>query len=119
MAENIIARNESGWMVVSLSPDVCKTPMGGIPVPVPYQVTSNLSQAVQTANQVSVNSYRPILYDQTKVPNTDGDDAGVQLGVKSGTVKGDCWPIQHSSTVKFEGKQIIRHDDLFWMNGRK
>jgi hypothetical protein len=52
------------------------------------------------------------------VPTTVGDAAGAAKGVKSGTVQGKCYPKDHSGTVRAEGKLVVRHDDLFWMNGK-
>ncbi|WPO00210.1 PAAR-like domain-containing protein [Pseudomonas sp. MUP55] len=38
-------------------------------------------------------------------------------GIKSNTVGGECYPLEKSSTVRAEGKLVVRHDDKFWMNG--
>jgi hypothetical protein len=38
MADNYTARKQPGWRVVSIAPDVCKTPMGSSIPPVPYPV---------------------------------------------------------------------------------
>ncbi|MCF8991901.1 DUF4150 domain-containing protein, partial [Pseudomonas carnis] len=35
----------------------------------------------------------------------------------SNTVGGKCYPLEKSSTVRAEGKLVVRHDDKFWMNG--
>ncbi|MGD9895467.1 MAG: PAAR-like domain-containing protein [Candidatus Methylacidiphilaceae bacterium] len=47
MANEVIARKQEGWLVVSLQPDVCKTPVGGAVVPVPYPVVAYLDQALE------------------------------------------------------------------------
>ncbi|NDV73508.1 DUF4150 domain-containing protein [Burkholderia cenocepacia] len=117
MAENYVARQQSGWRVVSIVPDVCKTPMGGATPPVPYPVTADLSEAVQVAKSVRSNGHPLVVFDMSKVPTTKGDEAGKAMGVKSSTDAGNCYPKTHSSTVRAEGKRVIRHDDLFWMNG--
>ena len=51
------------------------------------------------------------------VPTTKGDQAGVANDIKCGTAGAKCYPKQKSSTVSAEGKLVIRHGDLFWMNG--
>ena len=51
------------------------------------------------------------------VPTTQGDEAGAAKGIKSNTVGGQCYPLEKSSSVRAEGKLIVRHDDKFWMNG--
>lgn len=117
MAENLVARKENGWKVVSASPDVCKTPMGSSTPPVPYPVVANLSTTNQPAGTVRSNGYPLVLFDASFTPATQGDQAGTAKGVKSGTVGAQCWPKARSSTVRVEGKRVIRHGDAFWMNG--
>jgi hypothetical protein len=118
MAKNYTARKQSKWRVVSLVPDVCKTPMGNSTPPVPYPVTAELKSATGVAKSVKLNGNPAVVYDKSLVPETKGDAAGRAKGIKSGTVQGKCYPKDHSGTVRFEGKYIVRHDDLFWMNGR-
>ena len=117
MADNYTARKESSWKVVSIVPDVCKTPMGSSIPPVPYPVTAELEDSVGVAETVRANGSPVVVYDKSSVPRTLGDAAGKARGVKSGTVEANCYPEGKSSTVRSEGKLIVRHDDLFWMNG--
>ncbi len=117
MAENFTARKQGGWRVVSIVPDVCKTPMGSSTPEVPYQVTAELCEAVQPAATVRANRCPVIVYDMSLAPVTIGDEAGTALGVKSETVGGKCYPIDHSTTVRAEKKFIVRAGDKFWMNG--
>ncbi|OJA34961.1 DUF4150 domain-containing protein [Burkholderia ubonensis] len=119
MADKTIARKASDWRVVSIVPDVCKTPMGGSTPPVPYPVVAELKEAAFPAKATRVNGEPIVLYDASKTPKTYGDEAGVADGVKSGTVGGDCWPIERSATVRVESRYIVRQDDQFWMNGRQ
>ncbi len=118
MANEVIARKQKGWKVVSMVPDVCKTPMGSSIVPVPYPVTAQLRTAVGIAKSVRANAKPFVVYEMSFTPKTIGDAAGRALGIASSTVKGKCHPHQHSKTVRAEGKHIVRHDDLFWMNGK-
>ena len=117
MAENVIARKQSKWTVPSIAPDVCKTPMGGATPPVPYPVTAELQTAEGNAKSVRANGKPVVVFDMSLVPTTNGDQAGVANGMKSGTVGAKCYPKEKSSTVRAEGKLVIRHGDLFWMNG--
>jgi hypothetical protein len=117
MADNYTARQQSGWQVVSLAPDVCKTPMGSSVPPVPYPVTAQLQSSTGVAKSVRANGHPMVVFDMSLVPTTEGDAAGSAKGVKSGTVGGKCYPKEHSGTVRAEGKLLVRHDDLFWMNG--
>ena len=118
MADDYMARQQSGWLVVSIAPDVCKTPMGSSVPPVPYPVTAQLSSATGVAKSVRVNGHPLVVYDMSLTPTTLGDAAGVAKGVKSGTVGAKCHPKDHSQTVRAEGKLLVRHDDMFWMNGK-
>jgi hypothetical protein len=118
MADNVIARKNSGWLVISLTPDVCKTPMGNSTPPIPYPVIAKLGDAVQVVKSVRANGDPVVVFDQSKVPQTIGDAPGVAKGIKSGTVGGNCYPDEHSKSVRAGGKPIIRHDDQWWMNGQ-
>ncbi|VVN92567.1 DUF4150 domain-containing protein [Pseudomonas fluorescens] len=117
MADNVIARQQGQWKVVSLVPDVCKTPMGAPIPPVPYPVTAELKSATGVAKSVRANGKPVVVYDMSLVPKTLGDQAGVAKGIKSNTVGGKCYPKDKSSSVRAEGKLIVRHGDMFWMNG--
>ncbi len=117
MAENVTARQGEQWKVISLLPDVCKTPMGGAMPPVPYPVVAQMKDAVAVVESVRANGDPLLVYDHSKIPKTEGDEPGVGKGVKSGTVGANCYPLEHSSTVRAGGKYILRHGDTFWMNG--
>jgi hypothetical protein len=117
MADNVTARKNVQWIIVSKTPDVCKTPMGGATPPVPYQVIAKLVESVCTVPTVHANGDEVVVYDPTFVPRTIGDSPGSAKGVKSGTVEGKCWTLQHSNSVRAGGHYIVRHDDEFWMNG--
>lgn len=117
MADNVIARKQGKWKVVSIVPDVCKTPMGSAIPPVPYPVTAELKSATGVTRSVRVNGEPVVVFDKSLVPSTKGDAAGAAKGIKSNTVGGRCYPLEKSSTVRAEGKLVVRHDDKFWMNG--
>lgn len=113
-----VARKQTGWMVVSILPDVCKTPIGGTPVPVPYPVVAKLDQATAVVPYVKANGHPLVVYDKSYVPQTLGDQAGRALGIKSNTVGKNCYPKDHSSTVYADKRWLVREHDKFWMNGR-
>lgn len=117
MADNVIARKQTKWKVISIVPDVCKTPMGSAIPPVPYPVTAELKTTTGVANSVRANGKPVVVYDMSLVPTTQGDQAGAAKGIKSNTVGGKCYPLEKSSSVRAEGKLIVRHGDTFWMNG--
>ncbi len=118
MANNYMARQDGLWIVVSLCPDVCKTPMGSATPPVPYSVIANLGDAVQIVPSVKVNGCPVLVLDQSFIPYTKGDEPGVAKGIKSGTVGDICEPQEFSKSVFAGGKPVLRHFDKFWMNAR-
>ena len=118
MAENYIARQDGAWTVISLTPDVCKTPIGPVTPPIPYPVTASLNEAVLTVPSVNANNRPVLVLDQSFVPTTKGDEPGVAKGIKSGTVGDICEPLAHSTTFFAGGKSVLRHFDTFWMNAR-
>ncbi|MCS2159405.1 DUF4150 domain-containing protein [Scandinavium sp. H11S7] len=118
MAENYMARKNSEWIVVSLTPDVCKTPMGPSTPPIPYPVIARLGSAVQEVPSVKANACPVVVMNQSFIPSTIGDQPGVAKGIKSGTVGGKCYPLEHSTTVRAGKRAVLRHGDKFWMNGK-
>lgn len=118
MAKNYIARQDGLWTAISLTPDVCKTPMGPATPPVPYPVTASLGDAVRVVPSVKANGHPVLVLDQSFVPATKGDEPGVAKGVKSGTVGDICEPLEHSTTFRVSGRPVLRHFDTFWMNAR-
>ena len=83
----------------------------------PYPVIAELKGSLQVADRVRANGDPIVAFDATYAPKTLGDKPGQALGVHSGTVEGLCWPKAKSSSVRAQGKFIVRHDDEFWMNG--
>lgn len=118
MARNYMARQDGTWIVVSVSPDVCKTPIGPSTPPIPYPVTANLGNAVLVVPSVTANGCPVVVLEQSFVTSTKGDEAGVAKGVQSGTVGDICEPLESSTTVRAGGKLVLRHNDMFWMNAR-
>ena len=88
MADNVIARKQGNWQVVSIVPDVCKTPKGSAIPPVPYPVTAELKTATGVAKSVRANGKPVVVFDKSLVPTTKGDEAGAAKGIKSNTEGG-------------------------------
>jgi len=68
-------------------PDVCLTPAAPAPVPIPYPNMSTGPMGVPAAYKVLL-AYAPAHNIGTTIPMTNGDNAGVCLGVASGLVMG-------------------------------
>jgi len=115
MAENYAARKDGAYKVVGMAPDLCFTP--GSQSPVPYPVQTTLDSSASTINSVKFNGHPAFVFNQSFVPKTIGDAAGTNKGVTSGTVEGNCWPIEHSPDTSIGGSRIIRVQDMFFMNG--
>ncbi|CBG88826.1 DUF4150 domain-containing protein [Citrobacter rodentium] len=118
MADDYLARKQSGWLVISTLPDVCKTPLGPVFVPVPYPVVAFLQESEKEISSVRANGHPVVVYNQSLVPTTEGDQPGTGTGLKSGTVGGKCYPKAHSKSVRAGKHPVLRHGDDFWMNGR-
>ncbi len=116
MADHYTARKNGQWLVISTTPDVCKTPMGSATPPVPYPVMAKLGDAVSIVPKVRANGDPLVVFDKSKVPRTLGDQPGIAKGIRSGNVGGPCYPKAHSSSVRAGRKPIVRHDDDFDMN---
>lgn len=115
MAKKLGARKDSRWLIVGILPDVCLTPPSNIPVP--YQVISDLGDAQGTVDNVRINGNPAFVFDKSKAPKTRGDEAGSLGGIKSGTVSADCWPKEHSNTVRIGKRYVVREGDIFHING--
>lgn len=117
MGREVIARKQTGWLIICDLPDVCKTPIGSSMIPVPYPVIAKLTNSAKVAKNVKANGHPVIVYDKSHTIKTLGDQAGIGKGFKSSTVGGKCYPKTHSKSVKATGKYVVRHNDKFWMNG--
>ncbi|WP_406720544.1 DUF4150 domain-containing protein [Thioclava litoralis] len=111
------SRDTSEGLIVSCTPDVCKTPVGSSMVPIPYSITSKQGDDANTATTVRYTSQRAHNMGSMTTCCT-GDAPGTGTGVKSGTVGSICEPKTHSGTVRIEGKWAVRHTDEWWMNKR-
>src|ERR1700678_1578693 len=88
-------------------PDVCLTPMAPAPVPVPYPNIGLGPMAVPAAYNVLM-SCAPAHNLFSTVVMTNGDNAGVAMGVASGTVMGPSRRLTGAFTVIVGGAPITR-----------
>ena len=96
-------------------PDVCLTPSGGGPVPIPYPNVALSSDTAQGSKQVTCDGNPICLADSTFAVST-GDEAGSAGGVVSGVIKGKAEFVLYSFDVKVEGKNVPRALDLMLHN---
>jgi hypothetical protein len=102
-------------LAVCLSPDVCLTPVGIIPVPIPYQVHGKAVDEQAYSSDVRFNGHHAMTYT-SEFTTTYGDEAGVLKGVKSGSVGQAVEPTGHSNVVSINGIHAIRHRDRCTLN---
>jgi Domain of unknown function (DUF4150) len=108
-----LSRDTGRGILISKVPDVCKSPV----CPIPYTIVAYQSDDANTAPTVRMTGERA--HKQTSIiTQCSGDEPGVGLGVKSGTVKSVCHRKTHSSHVRIEGQWATRHLDEWWMNNR-
>lgn len=103
----MFANTQMGGMDTGL-PDVCLTPAAaGIPVPIPYPNIANGPMGVPAAYHVLI-SCAPAHNLGTSVPLTNGDNAGVNMGVASGIVMGPSRHLTGAFTCLIGGMPASR-----------
>lgn len=88
-------------------PDVCLTPIGAVPVPIPYPNLAMSSLGVPAAYTVLF-SAAPAHFLATTVVMSLGDCPGIALGVASGMVMGPARNITAAFTVLALGIPAVR-----------
>ena len=96
-------------------PDVCLTPAGPAVVPIPYPNVAMGPTAVPSQIQVSVLAM-PAHNMATTPPLTNGDNAGVAMGVASGLVMGPSRHLTAAFTVLWEGMPATRLTSMSLQN---
>lgn len=110
-------RDNDAARIVSLSPDVCKTPIGSSTPPIPYPVVDFCGHDENYTESVRFTSQK-VMVLRSNTCHVHGDEPGQAKGVKSGTVEGICQPIEGADLVRAEGSPIITHLHRFDMNNR-
>ena len=88
-------------------PDVCLTPAGPTPVPIPYPNIAMGTMGVPAAYHVLM-SCAPAHNMSTTVVMSNGDNAGVMMGVASGLVMGPSRHLTASFTTLVGGMPLTR-----------
>jgi Domain of unknown function (DUF4150) len=95
-------------------PDVCLTPVPA-PVPIPYPNIAMGPMALGFVPTVLVNCM-PAHNMGTSIPMTNGDNAGVSMGVASGTVMGPQRHLTAAFTVLVNGMPATRMTSMSLAN---
>lgn len=118
MAKEFVARKVGQQKIQNMAPDVCLTQVGNALVPLPYNISETLDKAKKTASTVLFNTDEAFIkssHSNTVIGDTQGNIKG---GIVSGTKGKQSDPLTHSSTVKVEGKPLLRVGDTCHMNNK-
>ncbi|MCC7701618.1 DUF4150 domain-containing protein [Janthinobacterium sp. GW460P] len=103
---------------VSVSPDICKTPVGASTPPLPYSIIGEFSEAQNASPNVKSHSEPVILHQRSTIPTVKGDAAGKAGGVKSGTVGKQVDTKVASAIHRANGAKLVQVGREVWMNSR-
>lgn len=95
-------------------PDVCITPATP-PIPVPYPNIAMGPMAIPNCPNILIMGM-PAHNLATTIPMTNGDNAGVMMGVASGTVMGPSRHLTGAFTVLFNGMPASRMTSMSLQN---
>jgi uncharacterized Zn-binding protein involved in type VI secretion len=88
-------------------PDVCLTPVPPSPVPIPYPNIAMGPTAIPNCPTILIMGM-PAHNLGTSIPMTNGDNAGLAMGVASATVMGPSRHLTGAFTVLFNGMPASR-----------
>lgn len=99
-------------------PDVCKTPVppSPVPVPIPYPNIAMPEQATGAVKNVLVDG-APALNLDSKIPMSNGDEAGLAMGVVSEKVMDQTRFTMGSFTVFIGGAPAVKLTSMTTQNG--
>ncbi len=113
----MFANSQMGGLNLA-APDVCLTPVAGVPTPVPYPNIALGSTALPpTACLKVLIMGLPAHNLMTLIPMSNGDNAGVNLGVLSGMVMGPSRHLMGSTSVLIGGSPATRLSSPTGQNG--
>jgi len=99
-------------------PDVCLTPTPAGPVPMPYpNISTTVTALPPTTVLTMLVDGTPALNMLSEIPLSNGDEAGVNLGVVSGMIMGPTSYILGSETLMLEGIPAVRLTSETGQNG--
>ena len=88
-------------------PDICLVPAPpGPPVPTPFPNTSDLSTADGVVDKVLFDS-KEVVVESSTLPQSQGDEGGIQMGQQSGTIMDQVSFKAYSSKVLVDGKKVV------------
>ncbi|PWF46706.1 RHS repeat-associated core domain-containing protein [Massilia glaciei] len=115
---NETATKSKRFYCVSLTPDICKTPMGPANPPIPYSVVGEFADATNVSPNVKSRSEPVILHQRSIIPTVKGDEPGTAGGIKSGTCGKRVETKTASKTYHGNGTATVQEGCEVWMNNR-
>lgn len=116
MAIETATFRDGQFVITSLAPDVCLTPIGPNVVPVPYPISHTMATAKQCSPNVFINDAPAFLHNESYVDGAKGDEAGTKGGAVTSVVGKVSHAIDRSPSVYVNGKRLVRTGDRVWMN---
>ena len=117
MAHETVTKSKR-FYCVSVTPDICKTPVGSSVVPIPYNITGEFADAQSVSSSVKTHGEPVFLHGRSVIPAVKGDERGTLGGVKSGTFMKKVESNGHSSTKGSNGTKTVQESRFVWMNDR-
>ena len=111
----MFANTQMAGQDVGTVPDVCLTPSPAGPIPIPYPNIAMGPTAIPSQVTVLVLA-APVHNLSTTIPMTNGDNAGVNMGVASGTVMGPSRHTTGAMTVIVGGAPVSRLTSMSLQN---
>jgi hypothetical protein len=111
-----LCHKASNGISTATTPDVCKTPSPGGPVPIPYPNIAMSSDLAKGTTTVTADGGNMCANYGSEFSVSTGDEPGTIGGVKSGKFKKEAAWITYSFDVKFEGKGACRLSDKMFHN---
>ena len=112
-----IIHKGDGYTQASATPDPCKTPSPGGPVPVPYPNFARDSDLSKGSKKTKIEG-NPIALKTSNLSTSTGDEGGTAGGgIISSKTKGKLTWVAASIDVKVEGKGVVRFIDICLHNG--
>jgi len=115
VSHSLVHKGSNGISAATI-PDVCKTPSPGGPVPIPYPNISQSMMLAKGTTTVTADGGMMVAIKGSEFSASNGDNAGVAGGVKSGTFMKESTWILYSFDVKMDGQNACRLTDKKFQN---
>lgn len=107
------------FVLISMAPDVCFTPVGDKSIPLPYPITHNMDKSEQCSTNVFIEGKPAFLHNTSYVDNAEGDAPGSDGGIVTGVTGKVSHSIFKSDNLFVNGKHVVRTGDQVFMNTKK